>query len=227
MLEGEMKGKTFVLGVMLLMFMAFFGCSTNTRECVLQNMSETTKDFYFGENTKLYATLAVGEREKEYVMDGKSNSKIDFSLLSLVFFENLDKNVVEVVVTIGDDSDNFELEYNSMTNMFMVDLEKKIEGDKRVWVKYDGMTIELSNLSKKFAINWENAIAIACDEMSDKIEKEKQYNDLNGECYLKVMDKRANNFQEFFWCFTILNNQNESFSIIISTTDGSVLAKSK
>ena len=58
MLEGEMKGKTFVLGVMLLMFMAFFGCSTNTRECVLQNMSETTKDFYFGENTKFYATLA-------------------------------------------------------------------------------------------------------------------------------------------------------------------------
>ena len=92
---------------------------------------------------------------------------------------------------------------------------------------YDGMSLELQNLSKDFGVDYEQAISIACIELKDKIEKEKQYNDLNGECYLKVMDKRGNNFRDFFWCFTILNNQNESFSIIISTVDGSVLAKAK
>lgn len=222
-----MKGKSFVLGVLLLAFFGFLGCGTKTQDCVMENMSEMTKVFYFGENEKLYATLSVGEREKEYVMDGKSTSKVDFSLLSVIFFENQDKNVIHVSVSINNVSSTYELEYNSMANAYMVDLEKKLNGDEKVLIAYDGMSLELQNLSKDFGVDYEQAISIACIELKDKIEKEKQYNDLNGECYLKVMDKRGNNFKDFFWCFTILNNQNESFSIIISTVDGSVLAKAK
>jgi len=44
---------------------------------------------------------------------------------------------------------------------------------------------------------------------------------------LKVLDKKANNFDNLFWCFTLLTNKNESYSVIISTVDGSVLAKTK
>ena len=222
-----MKGKSFVLGVLLFALMGFVGCGVKTQDCVLENMSEVTKVFYFAENEKFYATLAIGQREKEYIMDGKSNTNVDFSLLSVCFFENQDKNSISVSVSINGVSSAYELEYNPMANAYMVDLEKKLGGEEKILISYDGATLELQNLSKQFGVNWEKAISIACVELKDKIEKEKQYSDLNGECYLKVMDKRENNFKDFFWCFTILNNQNESFSIIISTVDGTVLAKAK
>lgn len=71
------------------------------------------------------------------------------------------------------------------------------------------------------------AIEIASKELSKFIMKEKKMSSLNAECYLRVLDKRANNFQDMFWVFTVVNTKNENYSVVISTVDGSVLSKSE
>ena len=38
------------------------------------------------------------------------------------------------------------------------------------------------------------------------------------------MSEKDDDFSDLYWCFTCLNYEGESFSVIISTVDGSVLA---
>ena len=109
----------------------------------------------------------------------------------------------------------------------MVDLERKLSGNEIVEVVYKDSAMTLSNLSQAFEINATEAIEIARDQLRDKIVLKKNYRGLNAECYLRILDKKANNFDGIFWCFTVLNIDNESYSIIISTENGAVLAKSE
>ena len=109
----------------------------------------------------------------------------------------------------------------------MVDLEQKLSGEEVVSICVNGKILNLENLSKDFVVDAKKALQIACDELQDRITKTKSFNNLNAECYLRVMDKKANNFDGVFWCFSVLNVDNENYSVIISTENGSILAKSK
>ncbi len=212
--------------VLLFCVLCFVGCGKKTEEIVIENMSELTKDFFFGENEKCYATLSVGTREKDYLMDGKSTPKTDFSLFCITFFEENVKNMIVVEVSVNGQKKMYDMEFNSFSNAYMVDLEKKILPDDEIAFAYEGESVSLANLSKNFGVNWKEAISIACKNFEKAIDGEIKHGVCSAEFYLKILDKRANNFDDFFWCFTILNDKNESKSIIISTTDGSVLAKS-
>ena len=204
-----------------------FGCGKTTLSYVEDNMAEITKTFYFGENKTLYATLSSGQRENEYLLNGKAEPLVDFALLSVTFFEEAVANVITVEVSVNETKQTIELELNRMSGAYMADLERFFTGEETIIVEYNGEQLQLNNLSKDFKVQWKEALEIAVEQLQSEITKEKEYANLNAECYLKVLDKRANNFEEFFWCFTILNVKNESFSVVISTTDGSVLAKTK
>lgn len=202
------------------------GCGKQTVDYVRENMSEKTEVYYFGETTEFYGTLSSGQREKDYLMNGKSEEKVDFSLLTLNFYNETLGNAITVNLTVDEKTSEVELELNTLNSTYMVDLEKKFSGEEKIFVEYMEEKFELSNVSKDFVISADKAIEIASKELASSIKKEKKFSNLNAECYLRVLDKRANNFDSMFWCFTVINNKNESFSVVISTVDGSVLAKS-
>ena len=222
-----MKKRAILMSIFSLMAVLFFGCGKTTADYVKENVAEITKTFYFAENENFYITLASGQREKEYLLDGRAQPLTDFALLSVTFFDDIPSEIINVEVTIDEEKRQVEMEYNSMTNSFLADLELLLNENEQIAVKYADQTLTLENLSKNFVIDWQQALNIAIKELKTEIEKEKKYANLNAEVYLKVLDKKANKFDNFFWCFTILNVKNESFSVIISTTDGSVLAKTK
>lgn len=221
-----MKKKIFIAGLLVCIICSCVACGKTNLEYVLQNMSERTNYFYFGENEEFYATLAIGAREEEYIMNGKSGDVVDFSLLSIVFDDDISKNAISVSVDIDGEKFDCEAECNPMSGAFMVDLEKQMSGNENVSISYDGVSLVLNNLSNEFGVDSSNAIEIGCGELSEKIDNSKNYAVLDAECYLKILDKKANNFDEFFWCFSILTVSGENYSVIISTVDGSVLAKS-
>ena len=219
--------KRFVLAFLFVILFVLSGCGMKMVEKVEDNLSEVTQQFFFGEAEKMYVTLSVGEREENYLMDGKSHPKTDFSLFSVVFQEEIDKSVIIVEILIGDKKENVEMEYNSFSNSFMADLGKRDFSNKKVSISYEGNVVELENISNRFGVDWQKAVEIGCENLEDKIKKVINTSGVDAEFYLKVLDKKANNFDNFFWCFTLLTNKNESYSVIISTVDGSVLAKTK
>lgn len=222
-----MKKKIFLSLVFAFLIVGLFGCDVLTVGLIEENLSEATNVYYLGENDVFYCTLSSGEREDPYLMNGVSESKKDFSLLNITPIENTSNKVIHATIKIDGQQNDVELEINGLNTIYMVDLERKLSGNEIVEVVYKDSAMTLSNLSQAFEINATEAIEIARDQLRDKIVLKKNYRGLNAECYLRILDKKANNFDGIFWCFTVLNIDNESYSIIISTENGDVLAKSE
>ena len=221
-----MKKKLWLMTMISCVGLCLFGCGASSEQLVKKNMSEQTEVYYLGESQNFYCTLSSGEREKNYLMNGQSGEKTDFALLSIIPNENIFSNIIKANLMIDGQLSEVELEINGLNHNYMVDLEKKLTGEEEVEIVYNGNALRLENVSKDFKINSDEAIEIACEQFKDKIESFKSYRNLNAECYLEILDKKANNFESIFWCFTILNTENQSYSIVISTEDGSILAKS-
>ncbi len=188
-------------------------------------MSEQTDVYYFGENDKFYCSISSGKREETYLMDGRSGKNVDFALVRFDLSTPRTNKILKAKVSIDEVEKDVELEINSLESEYLCDLCQHLSGAEKISIEFEGQKQDLQNLSKDFSVDSEKALEIASKEMGDNILKVKSYNVLNAECYLSVMDKKANNFDQIYWCFTVLNVNNESFSIIISTKDGSVLAK--
>lgn len=201
------------------------GCGKSTLQFVKENMSEQTDVYYFGENDKFYCSISSGKREETYLMDGRSGKNVDFALVRFDLSTPRANKILKAKVSIDEVEKEVELEINSLEREYLCDLCQHLSGAEKISIEFEGQKQDLQNLSKDFSVDSEKALEIASKEMSDNILKVKSYNVLNAECYLSVMDKKANNFDQIYWCFTVLNVNNESFSIIISTKDGSVLAK--
>ena len=211
--------------VSLSLFLVVFGvtaCGKTIDSYVLNNMAEITKEYYFGENDTMVATLSVGEREEDYLVNGQATELVDYSLLVIKFKE---ENIAKAIVfeaKSGEVTVDVEAEYNSFNNSYMVDIVDDITIGEDFSIVYDEQTVTLEK--QNFAIDYENALQIVCENLKDKLEEQKSYNHFNAECYLRVMSEKDDDFSDLYWCFTCLNYEGESFSVIISTVDGSVLA---
>lgn len=218
--------KVFITLSLVLVMVCVAGCGKTINNYVQENMSEITKDYFFGENDDFYATLSVGEREEDYLYNGTSTDKVDFALLTLTFKNNINERVIWVQVASGENSVRVEAEYNDVSDTFMVDIIDAIAIGDSVFVNYNGSDVELEKISSNFTIKYDEALNIACENLQTELEALKSYTHFNGECYLRVLNQKENNFDDFYWCFTCLGQDGNNFSIIISTSDGSILAKS-
>ncbi|MBE7076117.1 MAG: hypothetical protein E7375_03545 [Clostridiales bacterium] len=221
-----MKKKLFLALLIFCLPCICFACGRSTVDMIKDNLSEVTKTYYFAEGEDFYCVLSSGQREIEYLMDGQSGEVTDFGLLNVGFYEVRTDKVIKANVSIGRQTFEKELELNTLNNLYMTDLEVFYDINEDIVVEVDGKSVILQKLSSDFQVDYEEALEIASKELKEEIVSKKHFNTLNAECYLRILDKKANNFDEFFWCFTVLNNDNESFSVIISTQDGSILAKS-
>ena len=211
--------------VSLSLFLVVFGvtaCGKTIDSYVLNNMAEITKEYYFGENDTMVATLSVGEREEDYLVNGQATELVDYSLLVIKFKEENIAKAIVFEVKSGEVTVDVEAEYNSFNNSYMVDIVDDITVGEDFSIVYDEQTVTLEK--QNFAIDYENALQIVCENLKDKLEEQKSYNHFNAECYLRVMSEKDDDFSDLYWCFTCLNYEGESFSVIISTVDGSVLA---
>ena len=201
-------------------------CGANVGALMKENMAELTKVYYYGEGEDVYATLSSGEREENYLLDGCCGNVVGFALLVVKFENNLQKNVLKAEVVIDGVGSQIELELNENNDSFMFDLEKILTGNESVEVVVEGKKILLDAVSRNFVVDCEDVIEIACNEFADVLQSLTKSQSLLCEGYLRVMDKKANNFSGVFWCFTLLDRNGNNLSAIISTEDGSVLAKS-
>ena len=203
------------------------GCGKTINNHVEENMSEITKDFYFGENDSVYATLSVGERESSYLYNGQSTESVDFALLTLTFKNGSSLNTVEVVLNDGTNSYDVELMSDDKSVDFMADIVNLFSFGEAFTLTYNNENVELTRISDEFGIDYQEALNIACENLKEELESCKIYNNFNAECYLRVLREKENNFDNLYWCFTCLNYEGESFSIVFSTVDGENLAKSE
>lgn len=219
-----MLKKIFVSLSLFVVMLGLTACGKTTKKWAVENMAEITKEYYFGENDDVFVTLAVGEREKDYLLNGQATELVNFSLLSLKFKEDNYARAEVVQVVSNDSKVDAEAKYNSFNDSYMVDIVDDVEIGESVSVVYEGETIVLKK--QNFAVDYEKAIEIATNELKEKLDEQKSFNHFEAECYLRVMSEKDRDFGGLYWCFTCLNYEGESFSVVISTSDGKILANS-
>ena len=218
--------KGWIVAFLIFALVGMSACGVETNKLVKKNMAEVTSVYYYGESEDCYATLSVGEREEEYLLDGSCGQLTEFALLVLAFHNTVQQNAIKAKVLIDNVGVEVELELNANNGKFMCDLERKLTGEEVVAIEFDEKHFALDAISNDFLIDSNKAIEIACQEFEGLIQSITKSNKLLGEGYLRILDKKANNFDGVFWCFTLLDRSGNSWSVIISTEDGSILAKS-
>lgn len=221
-----MKKKVFLMAFLAVLGCALAGCESSMAKLVRQNLSECAKVYYYGENENFYCTVSSGEREEAYFMDGRATGCVDYALVTVNFNQSKTDNVVLAEISVDEEVLQVELEQNKMSGSYMVDLERQLTGGEKISIKVVDEVLQLKCLSNEFGVDWRQTLEIASEEMAQVLSRKKVGGKLNCEIYLRVLDKKANDMDEIFWCVTILNVDDENFSIVISTVDGGVLAKS-
>lgn len=218
-----MKKKIFLATLLVCVCVTMFGCESKTEKLVQKNMSEITQTYFYGDGETFSASVSSGVREESYLMDGKSGNNVDFALVAVDLKSSQTTRFLTIVVTVDGFKQEVEAEINTLGTSYLFDLGKKMTGEEVVIVEVNGEILHLQRVD--FEIDGQNAIEIASKALEDKILLKKKFNNLNAECYLKILDKDVNKLDNFYWCFMIVNVDGETFSAIISTQDGSILAQ--
>jgi hypothetical protein len=210
------------LGILPLALL-FTGCGQNQTDIVKAQMSEITYDYFYGKCDEFEISISSGEREEPYAYDGVSQEKCDFALVVVDLNTTIEK--LNMTFSINGDASSVVLEYNYKTGTHMIDLEKRLDSDDIISVKYGNTQISIDCLSNEFAINYEKAIEIGVNEFSENITNLMQSGELKAEVYLKVLDNLSNNFDKSFWCFSIVDEKGQHLNCIIDTENGNIVAR--
>lgn len=215
--------KLFFCFALLLLPLLFAGCNGQTLG-VEESMSEITNVYFQGFNGNDRASISVGLREEPYILNGYHGQDCEFSLIVLSISDNMEENVLNATLTINGEESQVELEFNPLANAYMQDLGYNLQPDDQVSLTYGNKIINFSNVSQDFAVSSEEAIDIAKMKLIDEISDLTNNGNFEGECYLKVLGESGSDFRQLFWAFSIVSRDGQTYNVIISASDGSVLA---
>ena len=222
---------------MLIMFLLIcpiliFGCSNNVDLIVQESLSEVRYNLFVAGNEEVNVKFTSGFREAPYVLNGKSENKKEFGVITVKFLKNFsNKNAnPNFVITISDMDFDGELELNPFDQTYVQDIETFVLDDSSVSIKisFGDFTFEgnLKNVSNDFAINHKEALNIFVKEFKKDIQTLNR-NGKDFEVYVKIINDPSLEIDKNYFYVCLLSSTGESFSVIIDPNSGNILAKNE
>ncbi len=209
-----------VIMLILILPLIMVGCAK--QDNIKENMSEITDLYFVGEANGDYASISVGKREEPYIKDGISQKKCDFALVCLNLSNNIYENMrLSAVIKINEEKHNVLLEL--VGGSYMFDLERTLKSEDKILLSYGENTINFVNKGVEFGIDQEKALEIGQKELKTQID---HYTKRGFEAYLRVLGKENPEFNELFWCFTLVGRDEKVYNCIFSVKDGTIITVS-
>ena len=114
----------------------------------MDNISDLRTNFFIGENDAFFVELSSGIREEQFFYDGISTNKVECAVLSIGFFIPNYSNSISAEIIIEGNVQKIILEHSTFVELFMVDLEKRIDDNTKVTVVYNNQKVELKMYSQ-------------------------------------------------------------------------------
>ena len=211
----------------LLIFVLFFGlflsgCS-NKKSYIEKNLSEITYFTYRVNTDDFYCSVNYGEREKNYVLDGRSGDNVDFCLVTFYLYENIEENYLPLTVIINEKNLVCNLEKNPYTYSFMIDLERELKGDENIKIKWNECEYNLTKQDCKF--DYKSVLKKMNFEYKNEINECLKNKDLNAEFYLKIIDMTQKGIDKIYWCFSIVRDDNKCYNCLIDVNTGEIISE--
>lgn len=186
------------------------------------NISEITKVYYQGASDDARGSISVGQREDPYKLDGKHNQMYDFSLVVIEFNEQLQENTIDVALTINDSTQTFTMYFNPLSSSYMADIGYLLGDNDKINITYQEFSIDFYNVSDSFSISYEEALDIAIENMD--LQGFYEDGQFKGECYLRILTEKDDNFEDLFWIFSVVGENGEVKNIVINVESGEILS---
>ena len=204
-----------ILSSLAVVLFLFTGCNDlSINNCI----SEITFTYFKGQDSSssnVYASISVGEREEPYKMDGKHRKNVDFALINLIL-DDVSQNEVMATIDIDGTASEIMLEFNPRTSSYMADLGYAISGDSVVNLKVDNYSIDFSNISKDFKVDYNKALEIGEKLLSENIANFSSSN-FDGEIYLKLFTMEGSDV--LYWIYTAVYEDGVTYNFAINVND--------
>lgn len=210
-----MKKKILMMLSLAVVLFLFTGCSgLSINNCI----SEITFIYFKGQDSSssnVYASISVGEREEPYKMDGKHRKNVDFALINLTL-DDVNQNEVTATIEIDGTASEIMLEFNPRTSSYMADLGYAISGDSTINLKVDNYSIDFSNISKDFKVDYNKALEIGEKLLSENVTNFSSSN-FDGEIYLKLFTMEGSDV--LYWIYTAVYEDGVTYNFAINVND--------
>lgn len=228
-----MKKFNFMLLSFLFVILACFsGCNTNFNATINESLSEVRYNLFTASNEFVNVKFTSGFREDPYVLNGKSENKKEFGVITVKFLgETINKTGnPEFIITINDMDFDGKFELNPFDQSYVQDIETFVLDDYQIYIKitWQDFTFEseLVNISNSFNCNHKQALNIFTNEYKKNIEKLIKQN-VSFEIYVKIINDPSLEIDKNYFYVGLIAENGESISIIIDPLNSKILAKNE
>lgn len=229
-LRRNMKKYLIIIAcVTLVAFMValFSGCSANS---TTNNISDLRYGIFDGECEEYNASFVYGMRETPYNLDGISNKKVEFGIITVVFSSKIpDTETVTYSLKIDGETISGNLEKSPYSNEYMADVGKLCSDSSSLFLSIgregeETTEISLTNRSNSWKINYSKAQELGLNALDAEISKFEESN-LSYEIYVKIISQQQTNFGKYFWNISIVSSKGDKHSVLFSTESEDILVK--
>ena len=199
------------------------GCGKSVEEELSLNISEYREDFFYGSTLNMSATFTDGQRESEFVTDGKKSELQDFGVLVVRSNNDLGENP-RFELKINDETYEGEMEKNPFDGSYVVDVLRRVDCEDTIVVTIPSIneTITLECLSKDWGCDCNKALNVFIDNNKDNLNEYMSANGFEGEVYIKIVaDKK--DIANIYWYVLCVCQDGNVFANLISVEDGKIV----
>jgi len=218
--------------LVLILLINFSGCKTNLSNDIQDKLSEVRFNLFSCSNEFINIKFTSGFREDPYVLNGKSENKKEFGVITVKFLmDTTNKNgMPNFIITISDMDFDGEFELNPFDQTYVQDIETFVLDASDIQIKVTWQDFEfeskMDNISKTFNYTHKDALEVFIKEYKTNIEKYLKIN-TDFEVYVKIINDPSLEIDKNYFYVCLITNSGESLSVIIDPMTSKILAKNE
>lgn len=221
---------TGILCIIALSAGVFAACKSEVSPEITKNISELSTNVYTAKTDNVEITLTTGERETPYNVNGVSESRAAYTIITVKpAAMTEDPMPYDYVITSGKNIYRGRLNLHPFGISYTDTVNKKIEGTVAVTVTSGDYTEEIV-LSPQFTdkmITWETALKIGINSVKAEVESLYSGSKLMGEVYVRFTNDALSEDSEYFWYVAVVGNNGKTYGALINPLSGDIVATKK
>ena len=197
-----------------------------------KNISEVRYNLFRGSNETLSATLMTGEREEDYILNGKAENLVDFGIITVIFKQPTTDLMGSPTykLTVDDEYYEGELEKSPFDASYVSDVQHRVDDASQVYllVEWDTLyeTIKLDAISPDWQLNWEKALEVAMENIADtNFEELVDGGKLKAEVHIKIISDPQGVTNQHYWYISIYGQNGSVIEMVIDPNTSEVVSK--
>ncbi|MDE7395881.1 MAG: hypothetical protein K2M95_07170 [Clostridiales bacterium] len=218
-----MRKKAFL--VLTLFFSLFlFGCGGGNLHKYESNISELREHLFAAESAGYKITAVSGVREDPYEMDGRSEKKRAFTVVTVIPAQYAAGQTLTYRAECGDKTFEGDLLPHPFAAQFSVDLPfTATEPFSFTVIDKTETSFTLEKVVTGDAIGAEKALTIALEKLKKDLARFKSKGKLHAEIYVRLIENTTSGEGGYFWYVAFVSDA-DSIAVLLHADTGAVAA---